>query len=124
MSIFIGSNAGETITPDFVSSTVVAIGSPKKPSAASDLIFAGGGNDIVAGGGGDDLAFLGAGDDSFIWRPGDGSDIVDGDGGNDKLAFGGAAVGESIAVGAGGLGLARVARDVGNATVILSRVER
>ena len=34
MSIFIGSNAGETITPDLVSPSVLVLGSPKKPSAA------------------------------------------------------------------------------------------
>ena len=89
MSIFIGSNAGETITPDLVSPTVTVIGAPKQPSAASDLIFAGGGNDIVAGGGGDDLAFLGAGNDTFIWRPGDGNDFVDGGAGADRLVFNG-----------------------------------
>ena len=78
MSIFIGSNAGETIEPGNVSATVAIIGHTKTPSAASDLIFAGGGNDIVAGGGGNDIAFLGAGDDLFVWNSGDGSDLVDG----------------------------------------------
>ena len=124
MSIFIGSNAGETITPDFVSPTVLAIGSPKKPSAASDLIFAGGGNDIVAGGGGDDLAFLGAGNDTFIWRPGDGNDVVDGGAGADRLAFNGSTADENITVSAGAFGLAQVTRDVGNATVNLTGIER
>ena len=46
------------------------------------------------------------------------------DGGADKLDFGGSATAESITVAAGAYGLARVARDVGNATVTLSRVER
>ncbi|HET7362364.1 MAG TPA: hypothetical protein VFJ70_02210, partial [Burkholderiales bacterium] len=87
MSIFIGSNAGETIEPGFVSPTVKVIGHPNTPSAATDLIFAGSGNDIVAGGGGNDIAFLGAGDDLFIWNSGDGSDFVDGGAGTDTLAF-------------------------------------
>jgi len=34
MSIFIGTNAGDTITPELVSPGVTVIGSPKKPSAA------------------------------------------------------------------------------------------
>ena len=119
MSIFFGSNADETITPELVSPSVVVIGTPKQPSAAVDLIFAGGGNDTVAGGGGDDLAFLGAGDDTFIWRPGDGSDFVDGGAGTDRLAFDGSAAAENITV--SGNGLAQVARDVGNVTMNLNR---
>ena len=105
MSIFIGSNAGETITPDLVSPDVTVIGAPKKPSAAVDLIFAGGGNDVVAGGGGDDIAFLGAGDDTFIWRPGDGNDRR-GRRGREPTGcdFVGSAVAENITVSAGVLG--------------------
>src|SRR4029077_597805 len=87
MSMFIGSNAGETITPDLVSPSVAVVGAPKHPSAAVDLIFAGGGNDTVAGGGGDDFAFLGAGNDTFIWRPGDGNDFVDGGAGAGRLGL-------------------------------------
>src|ERR1700674_2434688 len=97
MSIFIGSNASETITPDLVSPSVTVIGTPKHPSAAVDLIFAGGGNDIVAGGGGDDFAFLGAGNDTFIWRPGDGNDFVDGGAGLDRLIIYGSTRGDKNA---------------------------
>ncbi|MFL6816636.1 MAG: beta strand repeat-containing protein, partial [Bradyrhizobium sp.] len=124
MSIFIGTNAGDTITPELVSPGVTVIGSTKKPSAASDIILAGSGDDIVAGGAGDDLASLGAGNDTFIWKAGDGSDIVDGGSGTDRLVFGGAAGNENITLAAGPLGLARVTRDVGNVTMNLTSVER
>ncbi|MEO8133906.1 MAG: calcium-binding protein [Betaproteobacteria bacterium] len=123
MSIYIGSNAGDTITPDLVSAKVISIGA-KKPSAADDLILAGNGNDVVAGGGGNDIAFLGGGDDTFIWKSGDGNDIVDGGSGNDRLAFGGSSTAENIAVSAGILGLAQVTRSVGNVNMTLSSVER
>jgi Ca2+-binding RTX toxin-like protein len=124
MSIFIGSNAGETITPDVVSPSVTVIGVPKKPSAAVDLIFAGSGNDTVAGGGGDDIAFLGAGDDKFVWRPGDGNDFVDGGAGADRLAFNGSTADENIAVSAGALGLAQVVQGVNRGSVTSTQVER
>lgn len=122
MSIFFGSNADETITPDLVSPGVAVIGAPNKPSAAVDVIFARGGNDTVAGGGGNDLAFLGAGNDTFIWRPGDGSDFVDGGAGTDRLDFDGSAAAENITV--SGNGLAQVTRDVGNVTMNLNRIEQ
>ena len=122
MSIFFGSNADETITPDLVSPGVAVIGAPKQPSAVVDVIFARGGNDTVAGGGGNDLAFLGAGNDTFIWRPGDGSDFVDGGAGTDRLDFDGSAAAENITV--SGNGLAQVARDVGNVTMNLNHIER
>ena len=48
MSIFIGSNAGETIEPGFVSPTVAVIGNPKTPGAGVDIILAGSGDDRVA----------------------------------------------------------------------------
>jgi Ca2+-binding RTX toxin-like protein len=124
MSIFIGSNGGETITPELVSPSVTVIGAPKTPSAAIDLIFAGGGNDIVAGGGGDDIASLGAGNDTFIWRPGDGNDVVDGGAGADRLIFNGSTGGENIAVSAGAFGMAQVTRGVNSVTMNLTGIER
>src|SRR3954465_12867438 len=114
MSIFIGTNAGDTITPELVSPGVTVVGSAKKPSAASDIILAGSGDDIVAGGAGDDLAFLGAGNDTFIWKAGDGSDIVDGGSGTDRLVFNGAAGNENIIVSGGPLGAAGVAARIGD----------
>ncbi|HVY05516.1 MAG TPA: calcium-binding protein [Burkholderiales bacterium] len=123
MSIYIGTNAGDTITPDLVSANVIAIGA-RKPSAADDLILAGNGNDVVAGGGGNDIAFLGGGDDTFIWKSGDGSDVIDGGSGNDRLAFGGSSAAENISVSAGILGLAQVTRNVGNVNMTLTSVER
>jgi Ca2+-binding RTX toxin-like protein len=98
MSIFLGSNAGETITPETVSSSVKVIGGVKKPSAAADIIFAGGGNDVVAGGGGTDIVSLGSGDDTFIWNGGDGGDVITGDGGFDTLKFNGADLNEQIEI--------------------------
>ena len=124
MSIFVGSNADETITPEVTSPSVAVIGSPNHPSAAADLIFAGGGNDTVAGGGGNDRAFLGAGDDTFIWRPGDGNDFVHGGAGMDQLDFFGSTAGDNIAVSARS-GLARVALGTGSdGAVTLNGVER
>src|SRR3954471_15470218 len=113
MSIFIGTNAGDTITPELVSPGVTVIGSAKKPSAANDIILAGSGDDIVAGGAGNDLAFLGAGNDTFVWKSGDGSDIVDGGSGTDRLVFGGAAGNENITLVAGPPGVGRGERGRG-----------
>jgi Ca2+-binding RTX toxin-like protein len=124
MSLFIGTDANETITPDLVSASVTVLGEPKKPSAAADLISAGGGDDVVAGGGGNDIAFLGAGDDTFIWQPGDGSDTVDGGTGNDRLVFQGSSADESLAVSAGRFGLASLTRDVGDVRMTLNDIER
>src|SRR4051794_2309123 len=124
MSIFTGSNADDTITPELVSADVSVIGSPQKPSSATDLILAGNGNDVAAAGGGDDRAFLGDGNDTFLWWTGDGNDVVDGGSGTDGLVFGGSAATENIAVSAGLLGLARATRDVGNVTMNLTGVER
>jgi Ca2+-binding RTX toxin-like protein len=124
MSIFIGSNAGDTITTELVSAGVTVIGGPRHTTAASDLILAGNGNDVVAAGGGDDLVFLGGGNDTFIWRSGDGNDIVDGGSGADRLQFTGAAAAENITVSAGILGSTQVARNVGNVNMNLLGVER
>jgi Ca2+-binding RTX toxin-like protein len=124
MSIFVGSNAGETITPDFVSPTVKVVGLAKKPTNAADIIVAGGGNDVVNGGGGNDIAALGAGDDRFIWNPGDGSDIVNGGSGFDTLEFNGSGAAETMTIKAGPLGLAQLTRDVGNIKMLLNDMER
>ncbi|MCD6043376.1 MAG: calcium-binding protein, partial [Burkholderiales bacterium] len=124
MSLFIGSNAGEIITPGFVSPSVKVIGSPNKPSAAVDFIFAGGGDDVVEGGAGNDFAFLGAGNDKFTWKPGDGSDFVDGGKGDDTLAFDGANINETINISSSVHGLASFTRDAANITMTLNKVER
>src|SRR6266699_1794617 len=95
MSVFFGSNAGETITPDLVSPTVTVHGRSNLPSAGVDVIFAGGG-----------------------------SDFVDGEAGSDRLIFNGSAAAENITVTAGSHGLAQVTRDVGDVTMDLNSVER
>jgi Ca2+-binding RTX toxin-like protein len=129
MSIFLGSNKGETITPDSVSSSVVVVGQPKKPSAAADIIFAGGGDDIVAGGGGNDIVSLGSGNDTFIWNGGDGNDIVTGDGGYDTLKFNGADLDEDVEIGSL-LGAATIKGSVSiggqklSSTLLLNSMER
>ena len=123
VSIFIGSNAGETIQPGLVSPTVAVIGNTKTPSAATDLIFAGGGNDVVAGGGGNDIAFLGAGDDLFTWNSGDGSDFVDGGSGSDTLAFNAGAAAETIRLSTGPLGTVRVSDNVEHVSMTLAGME-
>ena len=124
MSIFIGSNAGETIAPGFVSPSVAVIGHSRTPSAAVDLIFAGDGNDSVAGGGGNDIAFLGGGDDLFTWNSGDGSDFVDGGSGTDTLAFNGSAAAETIKLSTGVLGALRVSDNVEHASMTLTGMEK
>ena len=124
MSLFIGSNAGETITPGFVSPSVKVVGSPNKPSAAVDFILAGGGDDVVEGGAGNDFAFLGAGNDMFTWKPGDGSDFVDGGKGDDTLVFDGAGINETVNISSSALGLASFTRDAANITMTLNKVER
>jgi len=123
VSIFIGTNNGDVITPDQVSGGVTVIGNPKKPSAAADIIIAGNGDDIVAGGGGSDIAALGAGNDRYIWNSGDGSDVVDGGSGTDTLQFTGANSAENITLSASH-GVALLGRDVGQVTMALSSMER
>jgi Ca2+-binding RTX toxin-like protein len=123
VSIFIGSNAGETIEPGFVSPTVVVIGNPKTPGAGTDIILAGSGDDQVAGGGGNDLVSLGAGNDLYTWNSGDGNDLVDGGSGSDTLAFNGSAGAETIKLSSGILGTTRVSSSADNGSVTLTGVE-
>src|SRR4029077_2526934 len=123
VSIFIGSNAGETIEPGFVSSTVAVIGNPKTPSGAADIIFAGSGDDRVAGGGGHDIAFLGAGNDFYTWNSGDGNDLVDGGSGSDTLAFNGSAAAGTIKLSSSLLGTTRVSSSAENGSATLTDVE-
>src|SRR5689334_19993263 len=123
MSLFIGTNANEIITPDEVSPGVTVVGSPNKPSAAADLIFAGGGDDVVAGGKGNDIALLDSGNDTFIWNPGEGNDVVDGGDGADRLVFNGSSADERFAV-SSALGTAQLTRDVGNVSMTLAHLER
>ncbi len=130
MANFTGTGADETITPLFVSPTVVTSGGTVPSNAAdvisggdgNDTINSGGGNDIVAGGRGNDVASLGSGDDTFVWNPGDGSDTVDGQSGTDTLLFNGSNVSENITISANG-SRARLFRDVGNVTMDLSSIE-
>jgi Ca2+-binding RTX toxin-like protein len=124
MSLFVGTNANETITPDLVSPTVRVAGAPTLPSSATDLIFSGAGDDIVAGGGGNDLAFLGSGNDRFIWNPGDGSDAVSGDRGTDTMEFNGSGADEIMNVSTDRGGLAKLTRNVGNITMLMNDLER
>jgi len=123
VSIFIGSNAGETIEPGFVSPSVTVIGNPKTPGAGVDIILAGSGDDRVAGGGGNDLVSLGAGNDLYTWNSGDGNDLVDGGSGSDTLAFNGSAGADTIKLASGILGTTRVSSSVDNGSVTLTGVE-
>ncbi|MFL6570926.1 MAG: hypothetical protein ACJ8G4_04165, partial [Burkholderiales bacterium] len=123
MSIFIGSNAGETIEPGFVSPSVTVIGNPKTPGAGVDIILAGSGDDRVAGGGGNDIASLGAGNYLYTWNSGDGNDLVDGGSGSDTLAFNGSAAAETIKLSSGILGTTRVSSSADNGGVTLEGVE-
>jgi Ca2+-binding RTX toxin-like protein len=97
MAIFTGTNADESITPDFVSPTVTATGTAK-PSGNADTINAGGGNDSVAGGGGKDTVDLGGGDDLFLWMPGHGEDTVNGGSGRDTIEYTGVSGADTIEV--------------------------
>jgi Ca2+-binding RTX toxin-like protein len=123
VSIFIGTNAGETIEPGFVSPTVAVIGNPKTPGAGADIILAGSGDDRVAGGGGNDIAFLGAGNDLYTWNSGDGNDLVDGGSGTDTLAFNGSAAAETIKLSSSVLGTTRVSSSADNGSVTSTGVE-
>jgi Ca2+-binding RTX toxin-like protein len=123
VSIFIGSNSGETIEPGFVSSTVAVIGNPKTPGAGIDIILAGSGDDRVAGGGGNDIVSLGAGNDLYTWNSGDGNDLVDGGSGSDTLAFNGSAGAETLKLSTGILGTTRVSSSADNGGVTLTGVE-
>ena len=123
MSIFIGSNAGETIEPGFVSPSVTVIGNPKTPGAGVDIILAGNGDDRVAGGGGSDIVSLGAGNDLYTWNSGDGNDLVDGGSGTDTLAFNGSAAAETIKLSSSLLGTTRVSTSAENGSVTLTDVE-
>ena len=123
MSIFIGSNAGETIEPGFVSPSVTVIGNPKTPGAGVDIILAGNGDDRVAGGGGSDIVFLGGGNDLYTWNSGDGNDLVDGGSGTDTLAFNGSAAAETIKLSSGPAGTTQVSTSAENGSVTLTSVE-
>jgi len=131
MANFTGTNADEIITPEFVSSTITAIGGTQPSNAAdvinagggNDTIDSGGGNDTVIGGTGNDVAHLGPGNDLFIWNPGDGSDVVEGGTGFDTLDFVGANADENITISANGE-RALFFRNVGNVTMDLDGIER
>jgi len=123
VSIFIGSNAGETIEPGFVSPSVTVIGNPKTPGAGVDIILAGSGDDRVAGGGSSDIVSLGAGNDLYTWNSGDGNDLVDGGSGTDTLAFNGSAAAETIRLSSGLLGTTQVATSAESGSVTLTGVE-
>jgi Ca2+-binding RTX toxin-like protein len=123
VSTFNGSNAGELITPGFVSPTVTVTGTPNTPSAAADVIDAGGGNDRVEGGGGNDLVDLGEGDDVFAWNPGDGNDTINGGAGLDSLLFYGSGDAETIGIAAAAGGTVQVTRDVETVALSLDNVE-
>jgi len=123
VSIFIGSNAGETIEPGTVSPSVAVIGSPSTPGAGADIILAGSGDDRVAGGGGNDIVSLGAGNDLYTWNSGDGNDLVDGGSGSDTLVFNGSTAAETITVSAGTQGTTRVASSADNGSVTSTRIE-
>jgi Ca2+-binding RTX toxin-like protein len=101
MAIFTGSNANETITPDFVSPTVTSDGGPL-PSAAADILKGGAGADILAGGGGDDQMFGEAGNDRMIWNSGDGTDLMEGGDDIDTAEANGGSAGEIFSVTANG----------------------
>ena len=102
MGTYTGTSADEIITPDFVSPTVIPAGAAPRPSAAADLINAGGGNDTVEGGGGADEINLGSGNDVFTWRRGDGNDIVDGGSDFDILRFLATTVSETLSLASNG----------------------
>ena len=123
MSMFLGTNASEIITPTDVSPSVAVSGDQPRPSDEADVIVAGGGNDVVDGGRGNDVALLGTGNDTFIWNPGDGSDVVEGQDGSDTLAFNGSNASENIDISANGERV-RLFRDVGAVTMDLNGVER
>src|SRR5262245_34636174 len=112
MSIFIGTQGDDTITPTLISAGVITVPAGVDLTG-NDIIFALAGNDVVEGGRGDDTAFLGSGDDRFIWNPGDGDDTVFGGSGIDTLEFNGSDQAEHMTVTTLGNGGFLFSRDVG-----------
>ena len=84
MATFSGTDADETITPSFVSPTVVATGGVA-PGADGDILNGLGGNDTLDGGLGADNLFGGGGAD--LVRGGDGNDTAFLGAGSDIIAF-------------------------------------
>ncbi|WP_376093744.1 calcium-binding protein [Roseomonas sp. CCTCC AB2023176] len=123
MTIFIGTNAGDTIKPGLISSGVIRLGPHTTPGDGDDTIIARAGDDVVAGGRGSDTALLGAGNDVFGWAPADGSDTVSGQAGFDRLDFDGDDSRETFTLRAQG-NEARLDRDVDSVTMRLSGMER
>jgi Ca2+-binding RTX toxin-like protein len=87
MATFTGTDANETITPEFVSATVTRNPPGSVPGDAGDTLQGGGGNDTLDGGAGPDFIWGGSGDDWLFG--GDSNDGLQGDEGNDTL-YGGA----------------------------------
>ena len=85
MPIFIGTDLDETIIPSFVSPTVLRIPSFRFPTAARDVINAGGGNDFVKGGRGADTVLGGTGNDTLTGGFGLAGASVSGGDGNDLI---------------------------------------
>ena len=68
MAIFNGTNANESITPGAVSGTVFVVPAGAVPTAAGDIITAGGGNDVIDGAGGLDIVSGGADRKVVVWN--------------------------------------------------------
>ena len=100
MATFIGTNAAESIQPDFVSPTVVPNAPP--PGAGADTLSGSGGNDTLDGGGGDDQLFGGLGNDLMLWNVGGGTDLFEGDGDVDTAQVNGGDLAETFAITANG----------------------
>ncbi|MDZ3836560.1 MAG: calcium-binding protein [Rhodospirillales bacterium] len=69
MATFTGTNAGETIRPNAVSTSVSRVPPGSVPSAAADSIDGRGGADTINGGGGADVINAGAGNDTIYDAP-------------------------------------------------------
>ena len=77
MATFIGTAADETITPTFVSGTVIRVTPGSFPGAADDTLLGGDGNDSMDGGDGNDTLNGGTGADTMTGGFGNDVYVVD-----------------------------------------------
>jgi Ca2+-binding RTX toxin-like protein len=94
MATFIGTGAGETITPTTVSATVTRFPAASFPGAGNDVLLGRGGNDTLDGSGGNDV--IEGGDGNDFLRGGTGADVLIGGAGTDTASYTESAAGVNV----------------------------